>query len=512
MPSLTELLTVPSGAAGIDLILNGEVLPAMRGRGLNVTAWSPLDPWRTLSYVVATLRQSVRLAIATFTAAGFGDYVFGRATPPGGLDVTTWAGLRAASWYQVTAIAATYTKRRIRLTNASSGSYGPLVQGSIILRFTATGNRYVQDDDNVTIPGADYVDVVFRSEFVVDTASGRNYADSSDATIQFVTSQFPGVTATNPAPTYSDVAQVGYGLGTLTLGGSPSGSPSVAVRIDSSGQSGVATWSTSLNGAAYVSHSASASVTNLGGLGIDITLTNDGGGSSPSFLAGAYYYFSAPGSDVTVPGRDAETPQQLGARCLAIWPTFAFAKDVDGNWIPFNPTMSAAEALTRFLSDQVAIVLVRTDATVNNKLHILVAGQGALLPSATLALIALYWQTRSGLTDLYDVAAPSTTAIVLADATVTAKASLIAAGKAAAQQRVYAYLTGVDPNNRITIGDGVAVIDRSYLNSLIRTSTGVTHLDDGLTINGVADDFVIPLDNLATYAGDVGTSLTWVPG
>ena len=50
-----------------------------------------------------------------------------------------------------------------------------------------------------------------------------------------------GEITTNPAEDYSDVAQVGYSLGTIALSGTPSGSHSVALRIDSTGQSGVAT-------------------------------------------------------------------------------------------------------------------------------------------------------------------------------------------------------------------------------------------------------------------------------
>lgn len=511
---LADILAIPT----IDAILNGEIFPAMRGRGLAVTAWAPLDPWNVLSYVVATLRLQVRQAIATFAAAGFGDYVFGNTPVPGGLDVTSWAALRAAQWYGVTPIGAapwptgggTYTKRKIRLTN-SAGAYGPLAQGTIRILFPS-GNRYIQDDDAVTIPGAGFIDVVFRSEFPYNSAAGLTYADTSGASpIVLMTSQFSGVVATNPAPVYSPVSQSGPGLGVVTPSNAPTGSHSVAVRIDTSGQVTVATWSTSLDGAAFVSQGAAASALNLGGFNCDITLTNDPGGSSPSFLAGTIYYFNWPGSDVTVNGRDAETPQQLGARCYAIWPSLSFVKDANGNWLPNVPPLSAIEALTRSAFSQVVVCKVRRDLAINDKVHVLVAGQGALLPSGTLALITSFWKAYSGLTDLYSVDNPATTAITLAGATVTAKANQIAAAKVAAQKKVALYLTGADPNNILTVGDGVATIDRSYINSLIRQTGGVTHLDDGLQINGggVAD-FVLTLDHLATYAGDIGATLTWV--
>jgi hypothetical protein len=509
--SLADLLSIPS----VDDLLNGEVLPAMRARGLNVTAWSDLDPWRILSYAVATLRQSVRQAIATRTAAGFGEYVFGFAQVPGGIDVTSWAGLRATSWYGVKPIKATYTKRRILLTNASASTYGPLRQGRMILKFSSgagRGTRYIQDDDNVTIPALGSVAVIFRSEFPYDSASGLTYNnDASDPNIVMVNANFPGVTASNVPGYYTDVGQVGPGLGTLTLTGTPGAAHSVAVRIESPGQSGVATWSTSLDGGAWASQGAAASVSDLGGTGINIALTNDGGGSSPSFFTGTYYRFATPGTDVTQQGRDAETPQQLGQRSYAIWPSLGFAKDgATGNWLPFVPTASAIEALTRSVSDEIVTVLVRTDASVNNAVHVIIAAQGAPVSSGTLALLQLFWQTMAGQIDRYVVASPSTTAVVLAGATVKARASQLGQAQAAAQAAVAAYLSGADPNNRLLISDGSTIVDRSYLNSLIRRSIGVTHLDDGLTINGSAADLVLPVDNLATYAGNVASSLTWV--
>jgi hypothetical protein len=512
MPLLADLLSIPDR----DTIFNSIVLPAMRGRGLNVTAWGPLDPWRILSRGIATLYEALKTGQAAWAAAGFGEYVFGAQQPPGEQDVTPWASLRSRSWYGVEPIGAkwsggsggTYMKRKITLTNTSGSAYGPLAQGTMRLRFPTTGNRYVQDDDNVTIPANASIDVVFRSEFPVDTAAGYSYGDLAGASIKFVTADYPGVTATNPAPTYSDVAQVGSCLGTLTLTGSPVGNHSIAVRIDSTGQSGAATWSTSLDGAAYVSHGSAASITNLGGVGINIALTN--GAATPSFLQDAVFYFATPGSDVTVAGRDAETPEEIGARCYAIWPSLAFVKDSDGNWIPRAPVMSAIEALTRTASDQVKVCLVRLGA-VNDEIKVVVAAQGGLLPVGTIALLQHFWDVMAGTAEEFIIASPSTQAITLGGASVIVKAGQIASAKREAQRRVFNYLTGVDPANPLPIGDGSTVkVQRSCIVSLIRSTPGVTAMTDGdLTINGVAADFVLPLDTLSTYSGDVATLLAW---
>lgn len=510
MPTLDELLNVPT----VDAILDGEVLPAMRDRGLSVTAWAPLDPWRILSYVTATLRRLSRITTATRTAAGLGEYVFGRVAPPAGVDVTGWAPIRARSWYGVTQIDARYTKRSFTLTNTSASAYGPLAQGTMIVRIPNSdhpdgGFRYIQDDDAVTIPGSGSVDVVFRSEFPVDTAEGYTYDDPSSSTIEFVTANYPGVTATNPAPTFSDTAQVGSGLGTVTPSGTPgSSSGTIVATITGTGNVGAGTWSVSLNGGAPTTGTIGV-LANFGGSGVTVTPAN--GGGSPAFIAGAAYYIAWPGSDVVEAGRDAETAYALGTRCYAVWPSLSFTKDASGNWIPFVPTLSAIEAITRSISDQVAVCLVRTSTTVANQIEIRVAAQGALLPSSTLALIALYWQTFNGLGTRYNVTAPSTVAINLAGATVKATASVLATAQEVAQARVSAYLKGTDPANQISIGDGTAIVDRSYINSLIRSTPGVTYMDDGLTIEGAATDFVIPTDYLCTYAEDIATTLTWIP-
>ena len=385
MSLLTDLLSIPD----VDTVMDTEVLPAMRSRGLNVDAWGTFDPWRILAYVTATLRVGARTVQAGFGAAGFGEYAFGNQTPPSGLDVTGWAPLRASSWYGVQQIQATYTQRSIKLANSTGSAYGPLRAGSIILKFTATGNRYILQDDGITIPANGSLQATFRSEFPVNSAAGLSYGDLPNATIVFVTSQFPGVTATNPSTTFSTVSQAGSGLGTLTLTGTTGdGQHNFAVKITGSGQAGSATWSVSTDGGAFVNQNNSSSASNVGGLGVNIALTNDTGGSSPSFLAGSIYFFATPGTDLVAAGRDVETPQQLGRRCYALWTMLGFPRDkATGLPLIWQPTAAAVEAILLSLSDQVAVALVQTSTTLNATVNLYVAGQGARLPSAVLAAL-----------------------------------------------------------------------------------------------------------------------------
>lgn len=486
LPTLAELLTIPTQ----DQILDQEVLPAAAGRGAKVTSWPANGVYRGWAYATAKLRLEARKAIAAFCAGGFGDYAFGFVAPPFGIDITSWAPDLARNGFGVEQIKATHTKRTLRLTNAVAAAYGPVPAGRIVVQFPS-GNRYVNDAE-VTIGASTTTDAVFRSEFTNDAAAGRSYGTDAPATspIVLVTNGYPGVTVTNPRGDYTAVAQLGSGLGTLTLSGSPTGEHTVSVRIKTSGQSGAATWETSADGAAWVDRSNAASITNLGGYGIDIALTN--GASAPSFIGETVYSFSTPGTDITQVGRDIETPRELGTRCRAIFPLLAFALDSAGNWIWQSPTISGYEALARSASTQVKVCFVITDPAVNNKVRIYVAGQGALVPTSVITTLQAFFASRTMITDRPVIAAPALRTITLGGATITWRQGQLTTGLAALTSSLARYLGGVDPVAPLSVN---GTIDRAYLVGLIRNAPGAvsTDADTTLTINGAAANLVLPV-------------------
>ncbi len=513
-PSLADLLTVPNQ----DDVLNQEVLPELQKRKVRVTDWLSGSTHRAQAYVIALMRVSVRLAVAALAAAGFEDYVFGIATPPPNpdgtiIDVTGWAPLVAQQRYGVIQIAASYTRRLITLTNSVNTPYGPLQPGTAIVLQFPSGNRYVLDQV-VTIPASGAGGVVqayFRSEYPSDSKSGLVYNDPSGSAITLVTANYPGVTATNPAPTYSPVAQSGASLGTVTPSGSPTGgSHSVAVRIDASGNVAGSTvaWSTNVDNLGWVSQSG-ASATNLAGFGINVTLADNGG--SPAFAAGVVYYFTTPGSDITQVGADAETPIALGQRCRGLWPSLAFPKDSGGNWVPASPTQTAYQALALSANAQVRVVFVGVDATIPNKVNIIVAGQGgAPLAPATVANVQAFFNSYGMLTDLPFVQTSTARTITLAGLTVTAKAALLASAQAALTARLQAYFGGVDPAVLLGIN---GIVDYDYLIALVRTTPGVTKVSGTLTINGAATDLQLPVTpgafESASWSQSAATAFSW---
>lgn len=503
-PTIDEILAPPTIGEAMDT----EVLPELRsprdGVQLPVSNWRVGGVFRALAYGVAALYVQARTIVAGMAAATFGDYVFGLVDAPAGLDgVTDWATTHAKDRYGVTRIAATRTTRRLTITNtiATARSVAP---GGMIVQFTATGNRYV-NAETYTSAGSDTVQVLFQGEYAVDHAAGLDYLDASGATIILVTSSYPGLTVTNPASLYSDVTQVGAGTGTIALSQTPDAPHSVAVRIDSSGAIGVGTWSTNTDNAGWVSQGAIGTILALGTT--NIRITPSAGTGTPPFVYGTKYYFSCPGTDVVTVGRDEETPQELGTRSRAVLPLLAFPKDSAGNPIPISPTAAGYEALARSASSQVKICLVRTDASINQKVHVVVAGQGATLATSAIATLQAFFDALSFLTDLVVVESAATQAITLGAVTVTVKQAQLAAAQAEIQRKLAAYFGGVDASAPLP---PAGLIERGYVIGLIRMTAGVTNVTEGtITINAATADYQLATDTIATWSQQVSSAFTW---
>jgi hypothetical protein len=560
-PQFSDLTEVPTQ----QQVLDTEVLPQLASNGVNVTSWVLGDPYRTLAMAVAKCRQLARQALAAAVCAGFEDYVFGRATPPGGLDVTGWAPFVARNRYGILQKLATYTQRTITLTNTSPTPYSSLQPGSIIIAFPS-GNRYflqggqtqltvalgasdtsavvastvgfptsgtlLVDNEQIsytgltassftglvrgangtvpsthalnaavaqviTIPASGSIAVTFRSEFPFAVGATYN-TDLPGSTIALVTSSFPGVQATNTAPSYSPVAQAGSGLGTITAGGTPTGNHNVTVQITGTGSVAGANvqWSTSLDGAPFVPQSGS-SVANLGGFGISITLSDNGGGTN-AFVQSCLYYVSTPGTDITQVGAAAETPQALGQRCAGMWPLLPFLFDQFGNFVPpASPTTSAYVALALSGNKNVVIAFVQQDAAINNLLHLYVAGQGgASLPPTVVANVQQFFQSFNMLTDQVVAATPTgrSVSVGMTGGAILCKSSLLASAQQTMQQRLATYLGGTDPVQPLGIN---GLIDFDYLLAIIRTTPGVTRVTGTLTITTsagtVSTDVQLPI-------------------
>jgi len=347
----------------------------------------------------------------------------------------------------------------------------------------------------ITIPANGSLQTTFRSEFTFGPGSTYN-TDPPGSTLAMVTSNFPGVTASNPAPVFSPVATAGSGLGTVTPSGSPTGGPhNVTVQILGTGSVAGSTvqWSTSLDGAPFVNQSgSSASV----GSGITVTLGDNSGGTN-AFVQGTFYYFTTPGTDITQVGAAIETPQALGQRCAGLWPLLPFLYDQFGNFVPpASPTTNAYVALALTVNKNVVIAFVQQDANINGLVHLYVAGQGgASLPATVVANVQQTFQAFNMLTDQVVATTPTgrSVSLSLSSGAIQCKSSLLASAKQTMSQRLAAYLGGTDPVQPLGIN---GTIDYDYLISLIRTTPGVTKVPAGalvVTLNAVNYTTDVPL-------------------
>ncbi len=427
-----------------------ELLTALtQTEGFPTTAWPAggVDRTRNMAYSTV-LVDLVTGYIPAIAGGGFLDYA-----------QTDWLRLLAQQQFSIDYQAASETVGNITLTAA--GGSGPYTfnSGDIVIIFAASGNRYIVTNGGTIPSGGDLV-AEFHAEF-----GGASYNDpSSSADITLINS-LPGVTVTNPAGDYSDVSHVGSGTGTLTLGGSPVGSHQVLINIDSTGASGVAGWSYQLDGAPFVSSGVVASVTNLGGDGINITLVN--GGSGTSFVEGDTYLFSTPGSWITTQGADDETNDALIQRCKDRWPSLSD--------IATEEYYELLATSTPSVGSQVTQVIVQPDENINNRLSIVVAGPEGALPSGTVTAIQTYVSSRSRITDNPVVQSPAGIDITLAG-NVSVSFAQLSTAEDAIQTAMIDYINAIGINGTIRL---------SKIVELVMEVTGTIDIDT-LTINGSA--------------------------
>jgi hypothetical protein len=387
------------------------------------------------------------------------------------LDYSTgdWLHLLSSQNFSTDVLEASYTVGDITLTAAASAGPYTVAAGDLIAVFAASGNRYINRTGG-TIPSGGSVTLSFGSEF-----PGSKYNDpSSSGSISLVTS-LPGVTLTNPAGNFSDVAHVGAGTGTLSLAftGSPPPAPhQFTVRIDTTGATvGLASWSYSIDGGVYTSAGFATTVTNAGGTSVNITLVN-GAALTTSFVADDTYLFYSPGTWIDSQGSDQESDENLQQRCRDRWSTLSP--------IPVNNFYDMLVRTTPTVGSQVTSVIVLPDAIENNKVNIIVVGPEGILPPATIATIQDYVNPRVPITEKAFVTSPGEQFIQLT-ATITVAASQLAAATNAITTAMYTYVYETPINGTLRLA---AITDR------IMNVPGTVDVT-GLQINGVAANKVL---------------------
>ena len=461
-------LTTPQTVEQIFALL----LAVYQGNGFPTTSWQPGGVDRTRTMAIATALQDISANyIPSITSGGLLDFA-------AALENVDWLRLLAEQNFQLPYNKASFTVGNMTLTAGASGY--TISAGQVTVVIPATGNRYINTTGG-SLSASGSLICTFVAEF-----SGAKYNDPNSSAISLV-SALPGVAVTNPAGTYTTVAHVGAGVGTVTPSGSPVGPHQMTVRIDGTGDAGVAAWSWSLDGGAYVSNGVTSTGTNLGGVGINVALAN--GTSGTNFIDKDTYLFNTPGSWITTQGSDDEASPALAQRCRNRWRSLSY--------IPTNGYYELLATSTPTVGSQVTQVIVLPDAFINDVVNIIVAGPEGILTPTTVALIQAYISPRAIGTDNPTVRSPTTLGITFA-ATVTVSAANLAAAQAAAQTESVNYVdeAGINPTYRL-----------AKITEFLMEIGGVQDVS-GVTINAVAanlvlgssSSFVVGLFTAANYA------------
>jgi uncharacterized phage protein gp47/JayE len=447
--TLASLLTTQTQAQVFQTLLG-----YYQSAGFPTQSWQVGGVERTRLMAISTaIVDIVGNYIPTYTGGGFLDYATG-----------AWLQLHAQELYNILYSPASNTQGNITLTSAAGVGAATYAAGALKVVFSASGNRYISNAPITIAAGPGSVVGTFTAEF-----AGASYNDANNSGALTLVTPIPGVTLTNPAGNYTTVGHVGSGTGTITPSSTPIGNHQVTVRIDSTGASGAVSWSYALDGAAYVSVGAVASYL-IASANITITLVN--GASGTSFVLNDTYTFYCPGSWITTQGSNVETDTALAARCRARWASLSNV-----------PTSSLYELLatsTTSVGSQVTQVIVIPDGTINNKVNIIVAGPGGVLPPATVALVQAFITARSRGCDNPVVQSPTQLNVSFAG-TITVSAAYLTAAQAAIQTAMTNYVAGIGINGTLRV---------SAITELIMQVTGAVDVS-AVTINGSASNLVM---------------------
>jgi hypothetical protein len=450
MATLAELLSTMTVTEIFE-----NLLAVYSGNGFPVQSWQVGGVERTRLMAFATALADISgNYIPTFTAGGFLGYATG-----------DWLRLLTEQNYLLPYKQAQRTRGIIILTNVSTQPY-TIAAGDLIAAFGASGNRYINYTGN-TLPASSQIGLLWEAEF-----AGSQYNDPSSSGNLTLVTPLPGVSISNPAAQYEVEPTVKVGTGSLILGGSPVGTHSVRLRIDATAGSAPVALSYSIDGAPYVFAGIVSSLTNLGGLGIDVTLEE--GVSGTSWAQGDIHAFHTPGNWIFNQGTDDETDAALTARARARWSSLSP--------VPVSNFYHLLVTTMPGTGQQVTTVIVQPDTVVSAQVNIVVAGPFGVLSPSAIAEIQEYVTARVPGTERAVVLSPTIRSVTIAGA-ITCKATLVESVQAGVETALINYIDSVGINGTVRIA---AIID------VIMDVEGVVDVT-GITINGVAANLILPV-------------------
>lgn len=376
-----------------------------------------------------------------------------------------WTALTADQIFDLEQLSAVFTVGNVSAINVSGTSYSISPSNPLVIAFNASGKRYKSTGTFTIAPNTTTPLIQMQAEF-----AGASYVDPSNSgDISIVSPSMPGVSIANPSSGFTSVTHTGSGTGTTVPSGSPALAHTVVISINATSDATPANVSYAVDGQPAVNAGAVSSLSNIGGTGINIAFNN--GASGVSWAEGDTYEFQTPASWITSQGADAQSDISLADDCRNRWASLSAA--------PTENLYVLLAKRTPTVGAQVTQAFVVPDAVVNNKVNIVIAGPGGVLPSTTIQTIQDYITPWARGTDIPVVQSPSTTPVTIT-AAIVALASLITSVQTAVQTAILDYIASISVNGTVEIGEIIAII---------RPITGVRRIDvSSVTINGVADD------------------------
>ena len=316
--------------AETQAMIRARLLAALAASGQPTTSWAP----SSVGGLENTRLDMVSGGLAQWMAARYAAAVRGRLLLAAQDDPTLgfFLSYLGKKNYQLTRIQPTFTIKNFALIandRASTTTYQP---GQLVARSPATGNRYILNAVANVVAGA----VVRGVPFIAENP-GAAYADAEGTVTQLVTGK-AGLSVQD-SPEFQNgfrpTAATGASTGTVTGAVDPANAPYslVVVRIESTGNVGVAGYSVSTDGGlTFVPSGVTSSLPTAlpGGVG---TLTFANGIVGPSFAAGSVFYLTVDSAFVQR-GRDIESPAAFQQACSNRWPALSL--------VPVKGTMASS--------------------------------------------------------------------------------------------------------------------------------------------------------------------------
>jgi hypothetical protein len=391
-----------------------------------------------------------------------------------------WLTFHASLFYQVARTDPTKTVFNAILSSTASAPPYDFNPGDVWL-VGASGHRYVSTTGGHLTPGLGLI-MSFEAEF-----AGAAANDNPVVQPPSLVTAFAGVTVSASVSDFADIVHGGKGTGHFVLARLSTGPlPGVYVlRVDVTGDGGVAMFSLSKDGGAFFSVGTLFPVGTLGTNNI-LVVTVNGSGTPTSFIAGDTYTTVSPGGTGYIQGNDAETDDSLRQRCRGRWPS-----------ISLNQTNDVFVLWAKLAVPSINRISVQADPLVAGRAQIVAADSHGGVDPTALAILLAFVQARLG--DILSSVSVASAVNIVAEAvgTVTVTASTVQAVQQTIVTAWTAYLA------TIPIG-GVVLL--SKLEQIIMDAGAIDV--QGLVLNGVATNLALSTNQVPIVSFDGGGILT----